>query len=235
MPRIPKNVNKSDPVLAKEYNKVLAELRRLGQLFDAGQAGQAKSLRLDQVWLGIIQDQGPTVSDVDYEDARYWVNRAKIDLDETDNPETELALVQYTASSHYKKAIVTATNLAEVVTGTHSLPMDTPVVVIKFLDEGSPSTARYFFWCTPQAFNLFPVTVTQTGGSAGSEVATCSFSYTATDKLGNELGTDLGPEFDLRTPIGVFTAGGSGMGYFDETGDFVLFSVDEVPSHGSCP
>lgn len=231
---LPREVKKSDPVLAKDFNAVLAELRRLRQLFDAGLAGQARPLRLDQVIFGLTTDEGPE-SEADYEDARYWVSASKIEQIESDNETNEISFVEYVDGENYQHSIFTATNLAEIGKDLHHLPVGTPVVVLRFLDEGTPTKNRYFFWQTPKNFTLFPVDVTETSGSSGNKTTKCSFTYTANDILtGSELGTALDPEWDCRTSVGKFVAATKGSGYFDEENTFILFSVNEVPDVEGC-
>lgn len=80
---------------------------------------------------------------------------------------------------------------------------------------------------------LFPVTVSQTGGSAGTDAAKCSFTYTATDLDGNQLGTVMSPTW-ARPALGAMVAATKGVGYYDAAGAFVLYQVDEVPDVVSC-
>ena len=157
MAQPPKNVKKGDPVKSKEYNKVLQELRRLGKLFDANNKPQAKNLRLDQVWFGVTVDAGPA-AEADYVDSRYWVQRSKLENDENDNTEEAVSFQKYTDGPDYKYEIITATNLAEarldadsddVNLYSHRVQVGTNVVVLRFLDDGDPSTPRYFFYQTP--------------------------------------------------------------------------------------
>lgn len=228
----PKRFNQGDPLSAKEFNKIIRELKRIGQLLDAGNPGP-KCLRLDQCIFGKIVDAGPE-SEADYTDCRYWVERSSIDLDETDAETEKVEFVALTTGD-YREKVFTATNLAEIVSDSHRLSVDTNVFVLKFYDTGDPSTPRYFMWQTPTNFLLFPVDVSQTGGSAGSISTKCSFIYTATDILTEvSLGTSLSPQYDGRTAKGVYVAGTKGTGYYDETGTFVLWQVNEVFSLEDC-
>lgn len=231
MPQPPKNVKRGDQLLAQDFNKVLQELRRLGKLVDANRVGTVKPLRADQVWFGLVTDAGPS-AEADYTDERYWVKRAKIDLDELDNAETAIT---FAAKTGVFEETVTATNLTEVITGNHRLPVDTPVILFRFFDDGTKSIPRYIFWTRRDSNELFPVDVSQTGGSGGNKTTKTSYTYTATDAItAVELGTVLSPVFNTRTATGAHVAATKGTGYFDEAGNFVLYQINEVPDVGEC-
>lgn len=80
---------------------------------------------------------------------------------------------------------------------------------------------------------LFAVTLTQTGGTQGDASTQPSYTYTATDLAGNQLGTDLAPQFSRA--LGAHNSASHGVGYFDASGDFVLVSTDERPQTAECP
>ena len=113
MPRIPKNVKKGDPVLAKEYNQILEELRRLGRLNDLTGGGNQNNFKRDQVVFGVVVETGPQGTEDDYTDARYWIQFSTIEQVETDDTETEVSFAKRPSSGDYLYEIVTATNLAE--------------------------------------------------------------------------------------------------------------------------
>jgi hypothetical protein len=77
--------------------------------------------------------------------------------------------------------------------------------------------------------NLFPVNVTQTGGSAGNATTQCSYTYTVTDLNAVELGTVMSPVAAQRPTIGVMVAATKGSGYLSN-GTFVLWWVNEKPN-----
>jgi hypothetical protein len=157
MPQPPKNVKAGQRITAKNYNKVLDELRRLGKLFDAYGAGGPKPLRGDQVWKGIVVDAGPA-AEADYTDGRYWIQRSKLENDENDNAASDVSFVELADGVDYRYEIITATNLAEtrldadadtVELFSHRVQVGSPVIVLKYMDEGSPGAWRYFFWQQP--------------------------------------------------------------------------------------
>ena len=157
MPGVPKNVKKGDPVLAKEYNQILQELRRLGRLNDLTGGGNNNNFKRDQIIFGVVVDAGPSAQ-ADYTDARYWIQFSTIEQVETDDTETEVSFAKRPSSGDYLYEIVTATNLAEtrldadddtVTLFSHRLQVGSPVAMFMFSDDGSPSTRRYFFWQPP--------------------------------------------------------------------------------------
>ncbi len=82
----------------------------------------------------------------------------------------------------------------------------------------------------------FPVTVTKTAGSDGDDSSAASWTYTAEDLDGNELGTALSPE-NQRPTVGSVTFGTKGYGYFKNnsgTPQFVLGIINEVPDAEAC-
>lgn len=96
-----------------------------------------------------------------------------------------------------------------------------------------PPTKRGVATGNDDPYGLFPVTVSQTGGSAGDATTACSFTYTATDLDANELGTGMSPTW-ARPAAGAMVAATHGLGYYDSTGAFVLYQVDEQPDVVSC-
>jgi hypothetical protein len=89
-------------------------------------------------WLGIIDATDQT----DYTDARYWVKRAH--ASNTGAVTETIAAVSY-GSTHAWYQQTTATNLAEVVAGTHTLVKDTLVEVMAFYDWQSPPVKHLVF------------------------------------------------------------------------------------------
>ncbi len=74
---------------------------------------------------------------------------------------------------------------------------------------------------------LFPVLLTQTGGSAGSGTAACSFTYTVADIYGTSLGTGVALAH-RQAVYGKITAATSGVAYYDAAGAVILWSCNEV-------
>ena len=233
MAQPPKNVKRGEPVLAKDFNKVLSELRRLGRLIDGNPINHGKPIRYDQLLLGRVSDAGPS-AEADYTDSRYWIELCELSNDDLD---AETAKVEITAYSggDYRYGIVTATNLSELEYDTHTLAVDEPVFVFKYLDNGAPPTARYFFVANPVNVTLFPVDVTKTSGAAGDESTKCAFVYTVTDIVSSAtLLTGASPTFDTRTSVGEHVAATKGVAYIDSSGTVVLYQVNEVPVVAAC-
>ncbi len=81
----------------------------------------------------------------------------------------------------------------------------------------------------------FPVDVTQTGGTAGTASAFCSYTYTVKDLTGLTLATSKAPVFSAaRIVKQTCTAGNNGMAHFDEGGLLILDTVDELGSQTNC-
>lgn len=95
-------------------------------------------------------------------------------------------------------------------------------------------------------FNLFPVNLTQTGGSAGTDPPSagvagtlCTFTYDAIDKrnAARTLDTKVAVEKDRMFPVKM-TAATKGVAYwkngFPKKGDLVIWDCNEVPDSGPC-
>lgn len=88
----------------------------------------------------------------------------------------------------------------------------------------------------PTRVSMFPVRLTQTGGSAGTSAAQCSFTYTVKDFTNtNTLGTSIGMTGNgQRVANATMTAGTYGMAYFDASGTLILLWADEKFSQTNC-
>lgn len=80
------------------------------------------------------------------------------------------------------------------------------------------SSGGRLFEFSPPAPILFPILMTQTGGSAGSNSAACSFTYTVTDVDSNSLGTSVNPSSSPHTHkrpnLGTMAAATAGLAYY---------------------
>ena len=86
----------------------------------------------------------------------------------------------------------------------------------------------------PQSrLNLFPVTVTQTSGSAGNATTACTFTYTVTSLLSETLLTGASPAWN-RHALGKMVAATHGTAYINASGVVVLWQVDEVFDVAAC-
>ena len=77
--------------------------------------------------------------------------------------------------------------------------------------------------------DMFPVDLTQTGGSAGSPTTTCSFTYTVKERESSvTIGTSLAV-VGKRIPNCAMTAGVLGLARYKNDGTLELLWADEVP------
>ncbi len=75
---------------------------------------------------------------------------------------------------------------------------------------------------------MFPVLLSQTGGSAGSGTAACNFTYLVKDLAGNTLAAAVAPSMQ-RPALGLLAAAAIGLAYW--SGPFlILWWCDEVPA-----
>lgn len=84
----------------------------------------------------------------------------------------------------------------------------------------------------PRGRIVFPVDLTQTGGSNGNKTTAATWTYTVNDLDGNELGTAVSP-LKVR-PNGTMTAATKGIAYYDEDGNLVLYDTNERYGTGGC-
>lgn len=86
------------------------------------------------------------------------------------------------------------------------------------------------------AGEMFAVRCTIDGGSAGSAMATCSFTYTVKDLAGVVIGTSLTPELRRFSEVPYTTTpdDSPGEAYYDEEGDLKLFNANELPQVEEC-
>jgi hypothetical protein len=82
----------------------------------------------------------------------------------------------------------------------------------------------------------FAVLVTQTGGVAGDEDTTCTFTYTVKDLYGVTIGTVMSPE-KRRFEDTPYVAGDTdtpGSAYYDQDGVLHLYDANELPGAEEC-
>ncbi len=85
---------------------------------------------------------------------------------------------------------------------------------------------------------LFPVDCVKDGGVAGDENSTCTFTYTVSDAVTDEVIGFTIPVERARMPNTTYTVGleSLGFGYFDDVGTYFLMMVlDELPDPLPCP
>jgi len=143
------------PIRGSDHREVAAEVNRLGNLSAASgpgaptltilhsNAGVGLHLqRRNRGWfLGRTVDAGPN-SESDYTDERYWVRGACFANTSGTEGTERITFGDLDGSEPYW---LTATNFAEVLGSTHSLPLGTPVALDLDFDEQAPGVARYFF------------------------------------------------------------------------------------------
>lgn len=95
-----------------------------------------------------------------------------------------------------------------------------------------PNQRRAIYYC------LFPVRVTQDGGSAGNSTTTCSFTYTVKDIRNNTLGTGMAPAFSPARVIQCACTKAPddsyGTAFYDKTGAVALGFVQETQQQTNC-
>jgi hypothetical protein len=115
---------------------------------------------------------------------------------------------------------------------------DPCVVIFQPLASGGVDSQIWAFTEKAAAHGFFPVLVTQTGGSAGSQVppVDCSFVYTVKDLAGTTLGTGMSPvkRRDQRTQYEAPPADTPGVGYYQADGAFRLWDANERIATAVC-
>lgn len=99
----------------------------------------------------------------------------------------------------------------------------------------TPHTARWVFAAPSYPPNLFPVALTQYGGSAGDASTQCSFTYTVVslDSSPVTLLTGASPVWN-RPAYGKLVAATHGTAYYNASGTCILYQVDEVFDVAEC-
>lgn len=93
----------------------------------------------------------PTGMTGEFSDARYWVAPATCQNATSDSFSTKINLAEapFTVANYDR---VVATNLNELLSMTHLIPVGTFVRVYSIFDAGSPSQKRYYFSATASPF-----------------------------------------------------------------------------------
>lgn len=91
-------------------------------------------------------------------------------------------------------------------------------------------------WHAPSSSpGLSPVRLVQTGGSAGSSSAYCTYTYTVKDTTNTiTLGTNVAVTFARPFKAQCITAATYGVAYYDSTGAIKILSCDEVFKTTNC-
>ena len=177
--------------------------------------------------LGIIVATGPGGA-ADYTDARYWWQEAYLHQYITENVTSEARPMLDDASTN--ASAQTLTNLSEVAGSTHTLTAGTLVWVDAVEGRSDSGSVNQFYQITTLVIpsGVFPVNLTQTGGSAGSGTAACTFTYTVKTLAGGTLGLSITPIM-ARPTLGLTTAATHGLAYMSGS-TVILQWCDEVPA-----
>lgn len=131
--------------------------------------------------------------------------------------------------------------------GNQNVPVGTGDVFSFWCDEMSGGKFQFVFANNAIAYGHFAVKVWQDGGTTDGDLTNkCNRTYevrtmeaTALGTGGTELGTDMTP-VQNRPALGKLVcpattgAGVVGAGYYDEDGDFQLWSANEAFGSGAC-
>lgn len=138
----------------------------------------------------------------------------------------------HTAEGKETQRAVLVLNMAEAGSTGCCLSANDYVLAV---DAGtSIDTIPFFF--TVWLKGIFPVRLTQTGGSAGTSSVQCSFTYTVKD-IGNTNTIKTGVAMTgngMRIVNAAMTAGTYGLAYYDPTGTMKLIWADERVSQTNC-
>lgn len=192
------------------------------------------AVKIQAWWIGKVSAavEGETV----FTDCRYWVDLYYCSLTAADNEEAKVALTKEADTT--RKMRVVASNLSELVSNSHQVAVDTPIIVYEIDDNGSPSTDRFVF---EKGFSgIFPVKVVKDGGVAGSPTTTCTFTYTLKDLAGTTIKKNpAGDNATSMTPLRPRYANceydqpaddSYGKAFFDASGNLQLYEcVQEKP------
>lgn len=98
--------------------------------------------------------------------------------------------------------------------------------------NNSNGTPIYAVTTTPTGF--IPLTVSQSGGSNGSASTAASYTYSCTNAITSTAisGGPYGPQW--ARPSGLVNAATHGTGFYDSSGTFHLWQVDETPQETQC-
>jgi len=86
---------------------------------------------------------------------------------------------------------------------------------------------------------VFPVTLSQTGGSAGTDTAQCSYTYTVAELVsGTSLATAVNPTSSphrhQRPTVGLMLEATAGLATFGADGELAVMWINEVPDQEAC-
>lgn len=142
---------------------------------------------------------------------------------------------------------------ADLPSGTLTVPIDVRVnaavaedeqVLVHYLiGEQSPGgeIVREGQWrvAGKQLGQLFPLALTQTGGSAGSPTTATSWTYTVKDAYTDEtLGTTVNPTASphlyVRESLGKLIAAIAGIGFYNSSGELVILDIREPLDPSEC-
>lgn len=91
----------------------------------------------------IVKSTGPS-GQADYSNNGYWCRRCILDNSDSDTT-TLLSFTEITDTEHPLYSYITAWNLSEQDSETHSVPVDSLIHVKSLRSSESPTITRYFF------------------------------------------------------------------------------------------
>ncbi len=146
----PRRRKSGDEILAKDHNAIVRVLRGLG--LATGRLHGTKGALGSSTYSPIIKQLDGTIyipepgdDRTDYTDCRYYV---RVSYCNNDSPDDEEDIISFyspvIADDETDPKIITATNIAELLTDTHLLAKDAPVIVYWTWDIQNPKIKHYF-------------------------------------------------------------------------------------------
>jgi hypothetical protein len=120
----------------------------------------------------------------EFSDCRYWIAPATCNNTTADSFDTKINLAETPfAVANYDR--YAATNLAELLTMSHTIPVGTFVRVYAINDAGSPASKRYYFSATPSPIWAKITSSTPASGNTNQWL----YSWTQVQLTGTTAGT----------------------------------------------
>lgn len=251
IPSAPLDANTSD----QQYNRLVNRVGEIQQYLGdnlRGPDGRGGRPGMPDIFIGYTASSPPNGgSGSTYTDARYYVvrcvapdpNGGRPTYDKQGSLTENLSINDDPfAGKMSLPTYVVATNLAELTghvtdtsgsPGTHLLHDNTIVLVIGFTSRANPVKRTYVFM-QPLPRGLFPVNLTQSGGSNGSAGVVATYTYNATNAI---TGASIsGGPFAVTwaRANGLVNAATHGTMYVGSDGTYHLWQADETPMDDTC-
>jgi hypothetical protein len=216
------------------WNELVREVNRLGKL--SGGAGISITSNPDGITITNLASRAIGVivqftSVITSQGGRY---NGKTITQPISNPSGDLALTDFGSVASSEN--IEIWNAAEIDTSFHFINFGDVGQQVYWVPviSSNATTGKPIGMVTVQPGPMFPVALTQTGGSNGSQTTQATWTYTANNLTGDTLGTVLSPQWP-RQQNGELNAATAGVGYYDVTGTFVLSIAYEYAPTGPCP